>query len=98
MARLVIATVIVFASLAVVTDDCSAGWWKRRAWRRAADQHSAASSASPARRTDRYIPEEQYRDIHPKYYWGFHSRDISNIGIPSSQIGLRGNGMIWTPW
>ncbi len=35
---------------------------------------------------------------YPKYYYGFHSSYIHNMGIPSGDIGLRGNGVMMSPW
>ena len=35
---------------------------------------------------------------YPKYIGGFHSSHFSNIGLPSGDIGFRGNGLYWTPW
>ena len=39
----------------------------------------------------------QPRD-YSKYYGGFHSRYFQDIGIPSGDIGTRGNGIYTTPW
>lgn len=36
--------------------------------------------------------------LYPKYYGGFHYRHLDNIGIPSGDIGLRGNGLYMSPW
>ena len=38
------------------------------------------------------------RYSYPKYYGGFHQRYFDSIGIPSGDIGLRGNGIYATPW
>ncbi len=37
-------------------------------------------------------------ELYPKYYGGFHYRHLDNIGIPSGDIGLRGNGLYMSPW
>lgn len=37
-------------------------------------------------------------DYYPKYYGGFHARDLQSIGIPGGDIGPRGNGVWMTPW
>ncbi len=37
-------------------------------------------------------------ELYPKYYGSFHYRHLDNIGIPSGDIGLRGNGIYMSPW
>ena len=71
---------------------------------------SMATSATPTTRIERpadwrynpdwrrdpsYFPAEP---TYPKFYGGFHSSHFSNLGIPSGDIGFRGNGLYWTPW
>jgi hypothetical protein len=36
--------------------------------------------------------------VYPKYYWGFHSRTLQNIGVPQGDIGLRGSDLSMGPW
>ena len=36
--------------------------------------------------------------VYPKYQAGFHARYFENIGIPSGDVGLRGNSMFLNPW
>lgn len=44
-------------------------------------------------------PRYQYsKQVYPKYYYGFHSRQMQNIGVPTGDIGLRGNGIMYNPW
>ena len=38
------------------------------------------------------------REWYPKYYGGFHSRALENIGVPTGDIGIRGNGFMMNPW
>jgi hypothetical protein len=38
------------------------------------------------------------RAIYPKYQGGFHSRALQNIGVPTGDIGIRGNGFMLNPW
>jgi hypothetical protein len=33
-----------------------------------------------------------------RYIGGFHYSYFENLGIPSGDIGLRGNGVNWRPW
>jgi hypothetical protein len=47
---------------------------------------------SPAR----YQPTDD--DRYSKYYGSFHYRHLDNIGVPSGDIGLRGNGLYWSAW
>lgn len=42
--------------------------------------------------------DDYYRAAYPKYYGGFHARELQNLGFPSSDIGLRGNGLYMGPW
>ena len=35
---------------------------------------------------------------YPKYYNQFHHRNIQNLGVSPGDIGLRGNGIMFTPW
>ena len=35
---------------------------------------------------------------YPKYEGGFHARHYQNLGVPPGDIGIRGNGISWTPW
>lgn len=58
------------------------------------------TTASVAAR--RYDPRE-WRDAdadsrYPKFIGGFHSSHFSNIGLPTGDIGFRGNGIYWSPW
>jgi hypothetical protein len=39
-----------------------------------------------------------YDELYPKYYGGFHSRHLYNYGLSPGDVGLRGNGIFWTPW
>jgi hypothetical protein len=38
------------------------------------------------------------RAVYPKYYWGFHARDLQNIGVPHGDIGTLGSGLQRDPW
>jgi len=37
-------------------------------------------------------------DPYPKYYGGFHSSHFSKLGVPSGDLGFRGNNIFWSPW
>lgn len=41
---------------------------------------------------------DPYAGRYPKFYGGFHSRELQNIGVPSGDVGLRGNGFSMFPW
>lgn len=43
-------------------------------------------------------PPIDARAAYPKYYGGFHARALQNIGIPTGDIGIRGNGIYANPW
>lgn len=48
--------------------------------------------------TGQPLPRDPYAGRYPKFYGGFHSRELQNIGVPSGDIGLRGNGFSMFPW
>jgi len=35
---------------------------------------------------------------YPKYIGGLHSSYFNSLGVPSGDVGLRGNGFYMTPW
>jgi len=43
-------------------------------------------------------PYDDYKQYYPKYYGSFHSRYFNDQGIPSGDVGLRGNSLYMTPW
>lgn len=46
-------------------------------------------------------PQQRSRHLeqrYPRYYGGFHARYFDNLGIPSGDIGLRGNSLYASPW
>lgn len=63
-----------------------AGWFQGR----------AAKPINP-RRTYAYR-YYQGNSMYPKYNFGLHNRHLENIGVPSGDIGLRGNGYMMNPW
>ena len=38
------------------------------------------------------------RATYPKYYWGFHARELQNVGVPHGDIGTLGSGLSRDPW
>ena len=51
-----------------------------------------------ARPVVRPAPGAAYSGRYPKFQGGFHSRELQNIGVPSGDVGLRGNGFSAFPW
>lgn len=48
---------------------------------------------------DRRIHRDADADsVYPRFIGGFHSSHFRNVGVPSGDIGFRGNGIYWTPW
>jgi hypothetical protein len=43
-------------------------------------------------------PNPYARELYPKYQAGFHSRSLQNIGVPTGDVGIRGNGIYMNPW
>ncbi len=73
----------------------AAGWGQRAG-------HGARVSGQEGRPVD---PRRTYayryyqgNTMYPKYYFGLHERQLQNIGVPSGDIGLRGNGFMMNPW
>jgi hypothetical protein len=96
MKRILFAMSFVAATVVLPGDVCSAGR-RGRIFRR--PLHSLTHCApQSARRVHRYNPYDYYRALHPKYYGGFHASFLHDYGVPSGDIGLRGNGIYWTPW
>ena len=53
----------------------------------------------------RMDPRLEYRvyrayanDMYPKWNGAIHAREIQNLGVPSGDIGLRGNGITYGAW
>lgn len=84
MPRLLFAIITVVVLLVVACSPAEA-----RGWRRAG--RSASQQPAPAAPLDA-------RAIYPKYYGGFHARALQDIGIPTGDRGLRGNGIYANPW
>jgi len=73
-----------------------------------APQNPAAQPANPQAARVRRIGPGSYnkqaaigaygRAVYPKYTWGFHSRDLQNIGVPHGDIGTLGSGLQRDPW
>lgn len=60
-------------------------------------RHRTASRPTYSRSAN--SPQAQAtRAAYPKYYYGFHSRSMQNIGVPTGDIGIRGNGITASPW
>lgn len=43
-------------------------------------------------------PWVYYRGRYPRYVGALHAREIQNLGVPTGDIGPRGNGIFWSPW
>jgi hypothetical protein len=82
-----------FVVLTLVANDAHAAG-RRRLWRETRAAHERAVSAAVAQRP----PVPDPRAIYPKYQGGFHSRALQNIGVPTGDIGIRGNGFMMNPW
>lgn len=93
-------TLVVLAALvllALAAAPCQAG---RRGWLRSPpDPTPLPGDGTDAHHAPPGYPRYQYsKQLYPKYYYGFHSRQMQNIGVPSGDVGLRGNGITWNPW
>jgi len=62
-------------------------------------QHRASAIPRPMPTYSKQAQIGAYgRAVYPKYYRAFHFREFENIGIPSGDIGIHGNGLTRTPW
>lgn len=86
---------IVTALLLTPADAQAAG--RRRFLARQYDQGHVESGYADAGPLYRRVPADP-RTIYPKYQGGFHSRALQNIGVPTGDIGIRGNGFMMNPW
>jgi hypothetical protein len=97
----VVAVLVLF-----VSGTCQAE--RRGLFRRSAEPLPAAEAATTAHvqyvhpGPQRYSADQARaayaRQVYPQYYWGFHARHDQNLGVPTGDIGLRGNGITWQPW
>lgn len=95
-----IAVIIVGTSLANTSDVDAA---PRGRWRLFAQSYPANGPVAFGAPTFPNNYGTRYRspsveELYPKYYGSFHYRHLDNIGIPSGDIGLRGNGLYMSPW
>jgi hypothetical protein len=102
----VAASIFLLAACTPVPAEAAGRWGRRFLRPTPAAEHNTPRSAPSARAPFfapippelRHDPANYYRSIHPKYQSGFHARDMQNLGVPSGDVGLRGNGMTWSPW
>ncbi len=87
-----ICVALLVLGLFLAADAQAAG--RRRLAREARSGHDHAVSADVAHRPAPLDP----RAVYPKYQGGFHSRALQNIGVPTGDIGIRGNGFMMNPW
>lgn len=38
------------------------------------------------------------KSVYPRYKFGFHTRELQNIGVPHGDIGILGSGLSRDPW
>jgi len=62
--------------------------------RRISDAETPAVTA-PANTNARPNP---YAGRYPKFQGGFHYRQLQNVGVPTGDQGMRGNGFQMYPW
>jgi hypothetical protein len=79
--------------LVVLTNTAEAGR-RRRLFQGQGQPHQGQAMAQF---NDRHPPLDP-REVYPEYYGGIHARQLQNIGIPTGDIGIRGNGITATPW
>ena len=81
--------IVLLAFTTITTPNCEA---KRKIFGR---RHPVKRQNFPVYGSYKY---SHYNYLYPKYIGGFNARYFDSIGIPSGDIGLRGNGIYMTPW
>jgi hypothetical protein len=89
--------ILVIAAIAFLSCDVCSGGRRNRILRRQPNPPPARAPRD-ASHVYRYNPYGHYREPYPKYYGGFHARFFDNYGVPTGDVGVRGNGIYWTPW
>jgi hypothetical protein len=89
--------VAVAAVILLAASPCQAG---RRGWlRNPTDPTPLHGDGTDGHHAPPGYPRYQYsKQVYPKYYYGFHARYMQNIGVPTGDVGLRGNGIMYNPW
>jgi len=96
MKRILFVLSVVTALVFLSNDVCSAGGRKGILRRQFTPHpHRAPQTVNHGYHNN---PSAYYRELYPKYYGAFHARSLYNYGVPSGDVGLRGNGVYWTPW
>lgn len=83
--------VLIVCCLAVGMSLACPGVSSARGWRQ---RIAAGASTRPTPAQNPYAA----RRIYPQYDGGFHARHLQNIGVPSGDVGFRGNGITLNPW
>jgi hypothetical protein len=93
--RSAILAMTLMAAILTASQARAAGWGQR-------PTNSARVAGQPAKPID---PRRTYayryyqgNTMYPKYNFGIHNRQLENIGVPTGDIGLRGNGYMMNPW
>jgi hypothetical protein len=97
MPRLLFSVVTILVLLFVACTPAEARGW-RRANRSPSAPHAKFATQHPVHAAPLHTPPVDPRAIYPKYYGGFHTRALQDIGIPTGDRGIRGNGIYANPW
>jgi hypothetical protein len=97
MPRLLFSVVTILVLLLLACSPAEARGW-RRAQRSAPAPQAKFADEGPAHVAPLRAAPVDPRAIYPKYYGGFHARALQDIGIPTGDRGIRGNGIYANPW
>jgi hypothetical protein len=92
---------IVIGLLLAGGKSAEAGGWRWRARQRRARQAEQRVPRPVSRPRGLSVYEQQrayWNRYYPKYVGGFHARYFDTLGVPSGDVGLRGNSLYATPW
>jgi len=89
MRRSLLFAIVIMVVVATARESQAAGR-RRFLWGSPPSTYRAAPSYSE---TYQYLNQR-----YPKYYGGFHASYFENMGVPTGDLGPRGNGIYRTPW
>jgi len=104
MKRLLIALSLTIVALGFLADGAHAAGGPFKKWRaygRPSPSPQATTKVSHDslyRAFPHYSRYQSVEDAYPKYIGAFHARYFNDLGIPSGDVGIRGNTVQMLPW
>ena len=97
---LAILALVITLGLSATSTVEAGGWGRPRRFGRRPVARPVAPIYRPASPYGYAYPysHQSAEELYPKYIGSFHYRHLDNIGIPTGDIGIRGNGLYMSPW